>query len=152
MRTVDQIPASDVKESAFDVQMEFEVPEGFWDEEGESEFLRFLYNALGKRGWGRNALDSVYSFFDEGVQPDLDDPTIMKFTIWVAGDYLVEHPKLFKDLEKLSQDGLLFPPKPKGKKRWRAQESYHLVSWYIYADRGPLEGESWDGQYFVVAA
>jgi len=148
---VDRIPASDVKDSAFDVQMELEVPEGFWDEEGEPEFLKFLYDALVKRGWGHNATESVYSFFNEAVQPDRDDPTVMKFTVWIAGDYLVEHPKLFADLEKLSQEGLLFPPKPKRTKRWGLQKSYGLVSWYIYADRGPLEGVSWDGQHFVVA-
>lgn len=166
----------DVKESGFLIELEFEVPEGFWDKDPEppyynpsqkyfwkramppepSEYdwrdgwLDNFHDALSRRKWPRQSIDASYSYFEEPLQnPDMGqerDPDrlpAMRFYLWLPGEWLVDHPEFFKDLEKLGKKGVMV--RARGKK-----VPSRLFYYRIFAQNGPLQGADWEGTYFDI--
>lgn len=170
----EEIPAKDVRESAFEMMIEFEAPKGFWDpdpevlyhhpsqayfwkgavprpqpEDWRNDWLMNLHSSLRAKDWPRENIDALYSYFedpvgnpDEGAQLDPEVPPLVSFNIWIPGDWLVEHPTFFHDVDKLEKRGLSV--KVKGKKK-NFKFSHRLIG-----VRGPLNGEVWESGTFVV--
>lgn len=153
-RRVEKAPASEVAESAFYVNMEAPVPAWFWEfGDPSQEVLKKIHWRLRKGGWGRENIDTIYSFFEENVEPTGNIPRSQlrkltkrwgedwvipeaRFWVWLAGDYLVEHPKLLEDLPRLRSEGI-------------------ISDWNISAEKGPMRSGEWGPglmqyDYFVV--
>lgn len=160
------LPDHLVKESSFQVELEFEVPEDFWDlkepvyedpaqklfwEEARIVRENWLDNfhwALRRSGWPAENIDAIYSYFEEPVQnPDEGEerawPPIMRFYINIPGTWLVDHRDFFRQFDHLRKDGLKVLTKDQGR-------VFHLNYWRITAEGGELGGETWEGTYFVV--
>lgn len=171
MPDTEGVPYKAVKESAFDVELEWEVPWDFWEEEPEppyedpaqlrlfeleppfrTDWLDRFHDELMKRGWPQQNIEAVYSYFEDVVEDpregeEKEDPflrPLMRFRVWIPGDWLAEHPDFFTSFDKLAKEGVRI--------RTDGDEGpYHLAYWRIYADRGPLEGTDWgDSGWFTV--
>lgn len=167
MTVPDVLLSKDVKESNFDVELQFEVPIDFWDKEPKPPFehpaqlelfkirpparkqwLEGFHFALMRLGWPRQTLDAVYSYFEspvddpeEGEKRDPDRLPLVRFYVWIPGDWLLEHPDFFRSFDSLSTDGLIV----------FGEGPYRLVYWRIHSGDGPLKGTDWgDSGYFIV--
>jgi len=150
-KRVEIIPADRIEGSAIYVVMEAPMPGWFWEHGDPSEeVLLKIHKRLRSGGWGRENIDTIYSYFQEAVEPTFDLPKggfrkrwgeaavvpDARFWVWLDSAYLIENPRLLEDLPRLRGEGF-------------------IIDWRISADRGPLKGEEWGPgtmiyDYFVV--
>lgn len=135
---VGRVSEEDARASAFDVDMEAVVSDDFWrvPSDAAPRELIDLHKRLRRGGWGTENVETVYSYLQEPVEPSGPLPPVgprkrwggavdtpyARFSVWIDGDYLADHPLLFEDLPRLVSEGV-------------------IAGWRIYADRGPLKGE-----------
>jgi hypothetical protein len=163
-----ELPYKSVYQSDFVVELEFEVPDDFWEEKEQvfhdpsqtyfwqeskptfygENWLEHFHAALQRRGWPTENIDAIYSYFNDPVEdPDLGEepgyPKLMKWNLFLPGEWLVNRPHWFLEFDHLSREGL--EVKTRGDIKW-----FKLVYWRISGNSGPLEGEAWEGTYFYV--
>ena len=180
---LEQFSNRDVRESAFDLELEFAVPEAFWEKESEPEpppyrdpaqryfwkgsvpkppkepdapwqdrWLESFHHALISRGWPRETIDAVYSYFEGPVEnPDRDEEPnterapAMSFRVWIPGDWLASHPEFLKDLPNLAKRGL-------GVRTGERIRMFPLHYWRLTGQQGPLRDVELEQAVFDVAA
>jgi hypothetical protein len=165
---MDVLPVAVVKDSTFDIELEFEVPDDFWEAKEKpvyedpaqmlfweealivrENWLENFHFALRKSGWPIENVDAIYSYFNDPVQsPDEGEkepgwPPVMRFHVTIPGAWLVEHPDFFQQFEDLAKKGVRV--KTKGQ-----EKHFRLDYWRITANWGDLGGQTWEGRYFIV--
>jgi hypothetical protein len=166
MAGFDTIPGAVVKDSVFDVEIEFEVPENFWDvkepayddpaqrlfwEEARivrENWLERFHWALRKSGWPIENIDASYSYFEDAVQNPNDGEEeartpAMRFHVSIPGTWLIRNPDFFEQFIGLAKKGLKVTTKGR-------EKPFRLDYWRITAEGGDLGGEAWEGSHFVV--
>lgn len=113
-------------------------------------WLANLHQALRKRGWPDEYTEALYSYSEgepwnpsEGDEPDEDVQPLVGFWVRIPGEWLEDHPKFFKDLEKLENKGVNIKMK-------RKEQNFKLAYWRISAEFGELGGTDWEGTIFLV--
>lgn len=170
-----ELPAKDVRESAFDLEIDFEAPEGYWEPDPEmlhhhpaqaylwkgsrpparSEFwrddwLESLHSALRSRDWPRENIDAMYSYFEDPLM-NPDEGAERDPDITPAVRFRVWIPgDWLVDHPNFFQDLKKLQKtglqvKVKGKK-----QQFRMLDYEIRGDRGPLDGSLWQNSFFVV--
>lgn len=170
-----ELPPKDVRESVFELEVDFEAPEGYWEPEPEAlyhhpgqgyfwrgarppampeywrnDWLQNLHSALRDRDWPRENIDAMYSYFqDPLMNPDEGEERDPDITPVVRFRVLIPGDWLV-DHPKFFQDLKKLQKnglqvKVRGKKR-----PFKLFDYEIRGNSGPLDGGLWQNTAFVV--
>lgn len=170
-----QISAKDVRESVFDLGIDFEAPEGYWQpdpevlyhhpaqayfwkraippsqaEDWRNEWLENLHSALRSRDWPSESIDAMYSYFQDPLtNPDEGEDRDSDITPVVRFRILIPGDWLVEHPNFFQDLKKLqktgLQVKVKGKKR-----AFKLFDYEIYADGGPLNSSLWQNSSFTV--
>src|SRR5262245_58576918 len=172
------IREKDVQESDFVIELEFGVPEGFWEKEEEpeppyhdpaqryfwkraipkepiwedwrDEWLESFHDELMKKGWPKSGLEANYSYID-GELDNPDEGEEREEDIPPAMRFYLWVPGewLIENRGFLKSVDQLQGKPLKVKVRGKKVASF-LNYYRISGDRGPLSGADWESGYFEI--
>jgi hypothetical protein len=171
----DVLREKDVRDSQFDIEIQFEAPEGFWEPDPEApyrhpeqrhfwkgavpkrqseywrvEWLDDLHMELRKRGWPAENVDAMYSYFEDPVW-NPDEGEELEPDMPPAVEF-----RLWIPGDWLIRHPDFFMDLERLKKKGMTvrvngkKKNFKLFYYRINVKDGELDGEAWEDSFFIV--